>query len=105
ARKLSIEAEREQGARRSQLLFDEAIKLCPGFDFAYYEKSVPYLKRGDFITWRRLMDMAVELNPKRNLGDRGWCRYQFLRDYQGAIQDIEKLDSLVIYDIGFSVNG
>jgi len=63
------------------------------------------LKRGDFVAWKKLIDKAVELSPTEHLGYRGWCRYQFLRDYEGAIEDIEKLDSLVNYDIGYSING
>jgi predicted Zn-dependent protease len=94
-----------QGSRSSQMAFDRAIKLCPNLDYAYFEKSVPYLKRGDFISWRKMMDKAVELNPVMYLGRRGWDRYQFLRDYKGAIGDIEKLESLIKGDIGYSVNG
>jgi tetratricopeptide (TPR) repeat protein len=69
------------------------------------EKSVPYLKRGDFITWKKLIDKAVELNPMGHLGYRGWCRYQFLRDYRGAIDDFDRLDSMTNFDIGYSQNG
>lgn len=98
-------AEQAQGARSSQMLFDKAIELCPTFDYPYFEKSVPYLKRGDFITWKKLIDKAVELNPKGHLGYRGWCKFQFIRDYKGAIRDFEKLDSLLEYDIGYSMNG
>ena len=95
----------EQGSKQSQLLFEKAIELCPTFDYAYMEKSVPFLKRGDLITWKKLIDQAVELNPLGHLGYRGWCRFQFLRDYEGAINDIEKLDSLTRFDIGYSQNG
>lgn len=93
-----------QGSRQSQMQFDSAIQMCPALDYAYHEKSVPYLKRGDFITWKKLMDAAVALNPAK-LAYTGWCRYQFVRDYRGAIQDLERLDSLVDHDIGYSVNG
>lgn len=102
---LSEEAGDYQGAAYSQQMFDKAISLCPTFDHAWFEKSVPYLKRGQFTEWRKLMDKAVELNPLAHLGYRGWCRYQFLRDYQGAIDDLEKLDALTAFDIGYSVNG
>ncbi|OFY64146.1 MAG: hypothetical protein A3H98_14345 [Bacteroidetes bacterium RIFCSPLOWO2_02_FULL_36_8] len=95
----------EQGSKESQIHFDKAIELCPTFAYAYFEKAVPYLKRGNFVTWKKLIDKAVELSPAEYLGYRGWCRYQFLRDYEGAIKDIEKLDSLVNYDIGYSING
>jgi tetratricopeptide (TPR) repeat protein len=98
-------AEMAQGSRESQLRFDEAIKLCPNFDEAWMEKSVPYLKNGEFVAWKKLIDEAVRLNPNGHLGYRGWCRFQFLRDYHGAIRDLERLDSMRNYDIGYSVNG
>lgn len=94
-----------QFSKEYQTILDEAIKIDPTFDYAYWAKSIAYLKSGDFITWKTLIDKAVELNPNEHLGYRGWCRYQFFRDYKGAIADIEKLDSLVTYDIGQSQNG
>ncbi len=103
--KASEAAELPQGSRKSQLLFDEAISQCPTFDYAYAEKATPYLKRGDFLTWKKLIDQAVQLNPLGQLGYRGWCRFQFLRDYKGAIADLEKLASLTKFDIGYCQNG
>lgn len=94
-----------QGSRFSQMLYDSVIAICPNFDMAYMEKAVPYLKRGDFVTWRIWIDKAVALNPKEHLGYRGWCRYQFLRDYTGALEDLEKLEKLKPENIGYSVNG
>lgn len=94
-----------QFSRVFQQKLDEAIDIDSTFAHAYREKSVAFLKSGDFITWKVLMDKAVEFNPKDNLDYRGWCRYQFFRDYIGAIKDIEKLDSLVSYDIGTGANG
>jgi tetratricopeptide (TPR) repeat protein len=102
---LVTEMEAPQGSRASQLNFDKAIELCPTFDYAYSEKAVPYLKNGDFITWKKLIDKAVELNPTGQLGYRGWCRYQFVKDYTGAIEDLEKLTSLLGTEIGYSING
>ena len=94
-----------QGWDVSQEGFNEAIKLCPNFDQAYREKSVPFLKRGDFITWRKLIDKAVEINPNGNLGYRAWCRFQFLRDYKGCLEDLIKFDSIRKGDVGYSQNG
>ena len=94
-----------QGSKESQLHFDRSIELCPTFDYSYFQKAVPYLKRGQFIEWKKLMDKAVELNPEGHLGYRGWCRYQFLKDYRGAIEDIEKLESIASYDVGTGANG
>ncbi len=94
-----------QGSRFSQMLYDSVIAICPSFDMAYMEKAVPYLKRGDFGAWRIWIDKAVSLNPKEQLGYRGWCRYQFLRDYAGALSDFEQLEKIKQPDIGYSVNG
>ncbi|MFN0034074.1 MAG: tetratricopeptide repeat protein [Saprospiraceae bacterium] len=94
-----------QGSRFSQILYDSVIAVCPSFDMAYMEKAVPYLKRGDFVTWRIWIDQAVALNPKEHLGYRGWCRYQFLRDCAGALADLEALEKIKQPNIGYSVNG
>jgi tetratricopeptide (TPR) repeat protein len=94
-----------QGSYRSQLYFDKSIDLCPNFAYAYSEKAVPFLKRGLFIEWKKLIDQAVDLSPTEYLGYRAWCRVQFLRDYEGAIKDIEELDSLIDYDIGYCQTG
>lgn len=94
-----------QFQREFQEVFDEAIQIAPNFAYAYREKSTAYLKSGDFLTWKKLIDKAVELDYVQNLPYRAWCRYQFFKDYKGAITDIEKLDSLANYDIGYSING
>ena len=45
-----------QGSMRSEASLDEAIQLCPdGLAYAYRQKSIPYLKRGDFVTWKKEM--------------------------------------------------
>ena len=94
-----------QFSKEYQIALDKSLKIDSTFDHAYFAKSIAYLKSGDFVTWKKLIDKAVEYNPKEHLGYRGWCRYQFFRDYKGLIQDIEKLDSLVKYDICYSQNG
>lgn len=84
----------------------EAIKMDSNFDYPYKEQSVAYLKSGDFVNWKKLIDKSVELNPKENLGYRGWCKYQFFRDYKGAIEDIEALEKIYPTGyLGYSSNG
>lgn len=94
-----------QYSKEFQEVLNQSINIDSTYAFAYQQKSVAYLKSGDFITWKKLIDKAVKFNPNENLGYRAWCRYQFFRDYRGAIKDIELLDSLVNYNIGFSANG
>lgn len=91
---LTLEGNYYQGSRISQQLLDSAIRLCPTMAQAWREISVPYLKRGDFATWRRYLDKAVELQPARTLDVRGWCRFKFLRDYEGALEDLKRFDTL-----------
>ncbi len=94
-----------QGFSVSQEALDKAIELCPTNDYAIWEKSIPFLKRGDFVTWKKLIDRAVELNPKMHLGYRAWCRYQFLRDYEGALADFNELEKIYPNNLGYSQNG
>lgn len=90
----------KQGSYQSQQYFEQSHELCSTFAYSYMQKAVPYLKRGLFVEWKAMIDKAVELAPEEYLGYRGWCRLQFLRDYEGAIKDIEQLKKLVDYDIG-----
>lgn len=94
-----------QFSREQQELLDEAIKIDSTYNTAYWAKSIAYLKSGDFLSWKPLIDKAVNLNPKMHLGYRGWCRYQFFRDYKGAINDIENFEKLLKDDIGYCQNG
>lgn len=94
-----------QFSKEYQQALDAALEIDSTFGPAYESKSTAYLKSGDFLTWKRLIDKAVYYNEEESLGYRGWCRYQFFRDYQGAIDDIERLDGLVDHDIGYGANG
>ena len=89
-----------QGSWRSQKHFDESIALCPSFDYSYYEKSVPFAKRGQIPEWKKLIDKAVELDPEEHLANRGWYHFFFLNNYEKAIKDIEQLSSIKSGDIG-----
>ena len=45
-----------QYTRQYQEKFDKAIEICPYFAYAYTAKSTAYLKSGDFINWKILID-------------------------------------------------
>lgn len=94
-----------QYSKEYQEICDDAIAHCPDYAPAYSHKSTAYLKSGDFVTWEYLMGKAVDLVPKDYLAYRGWCRYSFFLDYQGAIEDLERLESLIGYETGYSAEG
>lgn len=94
-----------QFTKEYQEILDEALKIDSTYAYAYQAKGYAYLKSGDFIRWEELMDKAVKFEEAQHLGYRGWCRYQFFRDYKGAIRDIERLEEISKGDIGFGQNG
>lgn len=94
-----------QGSKESQQLFIQSINTCPTYAPSLHEISVPYLKRGDFYTWKMLMDRAVTADPDSYLGTRGWCYFKFLRDYTKAFKDLKKLYDLRKGQPGYSGDG
>ncbi|MTI32420.1 tetratricopeptide repeat protein [Xanthovirga aplysinae] len=100
-----VEKKYYQFSKEYQEGLDKALEIYPYFAYAYREKAAPYVKSGDFITWKKLIDKAVEYDPLQYLGVRASLRYKFFADYKGAIADIEQLDSMVTYDIGPTSNG
>lgn len=94
-----------QFTKEYQQILDAALKIDSTYAYAYQAKGYAYLKSADFVTWGKLIGKAVEYEPEQHLGYRGWCRYQFFRDYQGAIEDIELLERISNGDIGFGQNG
>ena len=95
----------DQGDRKSQEYFDESIALCPNFDYSYYEKAVPYAKRGLIKEWKQMIDKAVEINPREHLLTRGWYHFFFMHNYELAIKDIDAADLIIKGDIGYTGDG
>jgi tetratricopeptide (TPR) repeat protein len=60
----------------------------------YMEYSVRLNKSGDFENGFKYLNKAVELNPPSHLGYRGWIRLRKMRDYDKALIDFDRLDSL-----------
>lgn len=101
---MTIEAAKWQGSKHSQELFDQSIVICPTA-YAYFEKAVPYLKRGLYKEWKQLTDKAVALDSKYLL-QRGINQVQFLRNYEAGLADLTELHELKnSFDIGFSPSG
>lgn len=60
----------------------------------YYKYSIDFNKAGDFTTGFKYLNKAVELEPEKHLGYRGWINLRKLRNYDKALSDFNKLDSL-----------
>ncbi len=87
-------AEHSQGFYLSQTMF-EILKLQnPDYSDVYFEQSVAFNKRGEYVKGFELLDKAVELDPKLHLGYRGWIKLRKLRDFDNALSDFNRLDSL-----------
>ncbi|WP_114822065.1 tetratricopeptide repeat protein [Chryseobacterium sp. KLBC 52] len=94
-----------QGFAESQEGFANALELRPDFSHGYMEKAIPFLKKGDFVTWKILIDKAVALDSQIYLGYRGRTKFQFLRDYRGSNQNLEGLKKYEPGDLGRSQDG
>lgn len=94
-----------QFSREFHQLVDSAIVICPHFAYAYREKAAPYVKSGNFIEWKKYIDLAVKYDSLGYLPVRASLRYKFFADYIGTIQDIELLENISTSDIGYTSNG
>ncbi|MCR1026998.1 tetratricopeptide repeat protein [Cellulophaga baltica] len=74
--------------------YDAAIELNQDNSDAWMERSVLINKAGDFNRGFEYLDKAVELEPAKHLGYRGWIRLRKMRDYDKALIDFDRLDSL-----------
>ncbi len=86
-------SELKQGSRESQIRFDSIIKLNPNYAWAYFEKSVAYLKRGLVIEGFKLLNKAVELDARSHLTYRAYWYFQN-RNYKMCINDLERYYAL-----------
>lgn len=74
--------------------YDAAIEYNNDNSDAWMERSVSYNKAGDFNEGFKYLNKAVELEPANHLGYRGWIRLRKIRDYDKALLDFTRLDSL-----------
>ena len=83
-----------QGVGFSQSVFAILNWQHPDYSDAFFERSVPFNKRGEYFTGFYYLNKAVDLEPVKHLGYRGYMKLRFLRDFKGALNDLNRLDSL-----------
>lgn len=96
--------EYRQGSKASQLLFDAAIEIGPNYAWAYYEKSVPYFKRGLLHEGVKLLNKAIALDPINYLCYRAYWYYS-QHSYSACIADLERYYSSLGGPIKFTPGG
>jgi tetratricopeptide (TPR) repeat protein len=79
------------------LYYKLILERYPDTHTAYMSRSVAYNKTGEHATGFAILNRAVELAPTLNLGYRAFLKLYFMHDYQGALQDCLRLDSLTSY--------
>lgn len=84
----------EKGSPKHMRLLEKAIRINPENDIAWKELSVPYLYRGMFKEWSHHINEAVRLNPQAWQSRRAYDKLFYLRDYTGAIYDLDATDTL-----------
>jgi tetratricopeptide (TPR) repeat protein len=75
-----------------QIYADSALLMDAKNDHVWQQKAMPYLKNGDFENWVKNIAHAVEIDPKRWLPYRAFCRLAFMKDYDEALKDLEEAE-------------
>ena len=86
-----------QVSMQSDLYYKLVLEKYPNTHEAYMSRSVPYNKGGEHATGFAMLNRAVELDPMQNLGYRTFVKLYMMHDYEGALQDCLRLDSLTSY--------
>jgi len=87
---LSYEAIKyKQGSIESQILFDSAIAIGPRYAWAYYQKSVPFFKRGLLSKGISILNKAIKLAPQDYLCYRAYWYFQH-QSYASCKRDLEE---------------
>lgn len=84
--------------KNNQKKYAEKVKKIEAFESLnsddYFEYSGNINKSGNFTTGFKFLNYAVKLEPKKHLGYRGWIHLRKLRNYDKALKDFNRLDSL-----------
>ena len=83
-----------QGSVWQQWCLEKSIQVDSTFHKGYMQKSVAFNKRGQYSEGFKLLNKAVEISPVQNLGYRGFVKLYMLHDFNGAINDFLRLDTL-----------
>jgi tetratricopeptide (TPR) repeat protein len=79
------------------LYYKLILERYPNTHEAYMSRSVPYNKTGEHAAGFAMLNKAVDLAPVQYLGYRTFVKLYMMHDYEGALQDCLRLDSITAY--------
>ena len=94
---LSVYPQRSQLTMQSDLYYKLVLEKYPNTHEAYMSRSVAYNKTGQHATGFAMLNRAVELAPILNLGYCAFVKLYMMHDYDGALHDCLRLDSLTSF--------
>ncbi len=83
-----------RGSVQEYWLLNKTIEIDPNFDKAHMAKSYTLLRRGLYTEAFDAMDKAIAVRPKDRLAYRANTKLYRMHDYEGALEDLRKLDAL-----------
>ena len=97
-----------QGSVGERMIIHEGNSYNPESAWGQRELGVPYLKRGFAAEANKYYKMATEYDEEEWLGYKAYCWLYFYRDYETALEEIDRFDALtpgvVDYPQSTSVN-
>ena len=97
-----------QGSVGERMIIHEGNSYNPNNAWGEREIGVPYLKRGFATEANKYYTRAIEYDPEQWLGYKAYCWLYFYRDYETALEEIDRFDAMtpgiVDYPQSTSVN-
>lgn len=94
----------EKGSPDNMKLLEKAVRLNSDNDLAWKELSIPYIYRGMYKEWSLHINEAVRINPQAWQSRRGYDKLHYLRDYTGALFDLDRMDTLTPQTVDYVSN-
>lgn len=82
-----------QGTVSERMVIHEGNRYDEGNAWGARELGVPYLKRGFAAEAQAYYEEAVKSDPEEWLGYKGYCWLYFYRDYEMALEELERFDA------------
>jgi tetratricopeptide (TPR) repeat protein len=73
---------------------DSVLTICPNNARIWGDRAMVYMIRGEYVEGLAYLEKAVSLDPYYYLGNRAWYRMRYLRDFDGAIADLDELEKV-----------